>query len=72
MRGAGLMLGLKCKALNTDIVAAGYAAEILTVPAGDNVVRILPALTITEDEIAQGIALLDTSASAVSKKIAAA
>jgi acetylornithine/N-succinyldiaminopimelate aminotransferase len=72
VRGAGLMLGLKCKALNTDIVAAGYAAEILTVPAGDNVVRILPALTITEDEIAQGIARLDTAASAVSKKIAAA
>jgi acetylornithine/succinyldiaminopimelate/putrescine aminotransferase len=34
--------------------------------------RILPALTITEDEIAQGIARLDTAASAVSKKIATA
>ena len=72
VRGAGLMLGLKCKALNTDIVAAGYEAQILTVPAGDNVVRILPALTITEDEIAEGVARLDTAASALSQKIAAA
>ena len=48
------MLGLKCKATNTDVVAAGYDAHILTVPAGDNVVRVLPALTISEEEIAEG------------------
>jgi len=71
VRGSGLMLGLKCKATNTDVVAAGYDAEILTVPAGDNVIRILPALTITEAEIAEGIARLDTAAAAVSRKIAA-
>jgi hypothetical protein len=47
------MLGLVCKATNTDVVAAGYDAGVLTVPAGDNVVRILPALTITEEEIAE-------------------
>jgi len=72
VRGSGLMLGLKCKVANTDVVAAGYDAEILTVPAGDNVIRILPALTITEAEIAEGIARLDTAATAVSRKIAAA
>ena len=71
VRGAGLMLGIKCKATNTDVVAAGYDAEILTVPAGDNVIRILPALTITEAEIAEGIARLDAAATAVSRKIAA-
>ena len=72
VRGSGLMLGLKCRATNTDLVAAGYDAAILTVPAGDNVVRILPALTITEDEIAEGITRLDAAASALSRKIAAA
>ncbi|NKX44221.1 aspartate aminotransferase family protein [Roseicyclus persicicus] len=72
VRGAGLMLGLKCKAPNTDIVAAGYDAQVLTVPAAENVLRILPALTITEDEIAEGVARLDTAAVAVSRKIAAA
>ncbi|MDG3042077.1 aspartate aminotransferase family protein [Roseicyclus marinus] len=72
VRGSGLMLGLKCRAANTDVVAAGYDAQVLTVPAADNVLRILPALTITEDEIAAGIDRLDAAASAVSRKIAAA
>ncbi|MCU4655108.1 aspartate aminotransferase family protein [Roseibacterium sp. SDUM158016] len=71
VRGSGLMLGIKCKATNTDVVAAGYEAALLTVPAGDNVVRILPALTITEEEIAEGIARLDAAASALERRTAA-
>ena len=62
VRGSGLMLGLKCKVANTDMVAAGYAAQVITVPAGDNVIRLLPPLTITEDEIAEAIARLDRAA----------
>jgi acetylornithine/N-succinyldiaminopimelate aminotransferase len=65
------MLGLKCKATNTDVVAAGYDAGVLTVPAGDNVVRILPALTISEEEIAEGIARLDAAATALERRTAA-
>ncbi len=71
VRGAGLMLGLVCKATNTDVVAAGYEAGLLTVPAGDNVVRILPALTISEEEIGEGIARLDAAASALERRTAA-
>lgn len=62
VRGQGLMLGLKCKVPNADVVQAGYGAEILTVPAADNVVRILPALNITNDEIADGVARLEAAA----------
>ncbi|MEL7106650.1 MAG: aspartate aminotransferase family protein [Pseudomonadota bacterium] len=62
VRGAGLMLGIKCKATNTDVVAAGIKAQVLTVPAADNVIRLLPALNITEDEIAEGVARLDHAA----------
>ena len=62
VRGAGLMLGLKCKVPNADVVQAGIDARILTIPAADNVVRILPALNITEDEIAEGVARLDRAA----------
>jgi acetylornithine/N-succinyldiaminopimelate aminotransferase len=65
VRGAGLMLGLKCKMPNTDIIAAGYDQGVLSVPAGDNVIRILPPLTITDDDITQGIARLDRAASAL-------
>ena len=62
VRGAGLMLGLKCKVTNTDVVKAGYDAGVLTVPAGDNVLRLLPALNITDEDISEAIARLDTTA----------
>ena len=59
LRGAALMLGLKCKCANTDMVAAGYEALVITVLAADNVVRLLPPLNITDDEIELAIARLD-------------
>ncbi|WP_375691081.1 aspartate aminotransferase family protein [Pseudooceanicola sp. LIPI14-2-Ac024] len=65
VRGQGLMLGLKCVAPNADVVKAGYSAEVITVPAADNVIRLLPALTITDDEIAEAVARLDKAALAV-------
>lgn len=65
VRGMGLMLGLKCKIAPADLVKAGYEALVITVPAADNVVRLLPPLTITEDEIGEAIARLDTAASAL-------
>ena len=65
VRGQGLILGLKCRALNSDVVKAGYAAGVLTIPAADNVIRLLPALNITDAEIAEGIARLDAAATQV-------
>lgn len=67
VRGSGLMLGLKCVAPNMDVINAGYAAELLTVPAADNVVRLLPALNISEDEMAEAVSRLDKAANEVSK-----
>lgn len=65
IRGSGLMLGIKCKATNTDVVQAGYNQMVLTVPAADNVIRLLPALTIDDEEIAQAIDRLEAAASAL-------
>ncbi len=62
VRGEGLILGLKCKALNTDIVKAGYQAGVLTVPAADNVIRLLPALNISDADIATALTLLAKTA----------
>ncbi len=67
VRGSGLMLGLKCKAPNMDVINAAYGAEVLIVPAADNVVRLLPALNIPDKDIAEGVARLDKAASEVSK-----
>ena len=68
LRGEGLMLGLKCKCANTDLVAAGYEALVITVPAADNVVRLLPPLNITDDEIELAIARLDQAAQRLKQK----
>ena len=64
-RGTGLMLGLKCKAPNIDVVNAGYAQNVLTVPAADNVLRILPPLTLSDDDISEAINRLDKAASSL-------
>lgn len=65
VRGQGLMLGLKCKVANTDVVKAAYAQHLLTVAAADNVIRLLPALNIPEADITEALARLDATARAL-------
>lgn len=65
VRGVGLMLGLKCKVAPVELVKAGYGCGVITVPAADNVVRLLPPLNISEDEIAEAVNRLDFAADAV-------
>lgn len=59
LRGRGLMVGLKCKKPNGDFVNALRKLRILTVGAGDNVLRILPPLNVGRDEIDAAIAGLE-------------
>ncbi|MEM9392915.1 MAG: aspartate aminotransferase family protein [Pseudomonadota bacterium] len=70
VRGAGLMLGLVCKAANLDVVKAGYEAEVLTVPAAENVIRLLPPLNITEAEVTEALARLTACAEQVRTHVA--
>ncbi|MBD3662318.1 aspartate aminotransferase family protein [Sulfitobacter aestuariivivens] len=65
VRGAGLMLGLKCKATNMDVVNAGYDNQVITVPAANNVIRLLPPLNITDDEITEAVRRLDAAAASL-------
>ena len=51
VRGQGLMLGLKCRVPNVKLLEVLRAAKMLTVQAGDNVVRLLPPLIVGETEI---------------------
>jgi acetylornithine/N-succinyldiaminopimelate aminotransferase len=51
VRGIGLMLGLKCVVANRDLVARLLDQGLLSIPAGDNVVRLLPPLIIGETEV---------------------
>ncbi|WP_375697885.1 aspartate aminotransferase family protein [Pseudophaeobacter sp. TrK17] len=69
LRGSGLMLGLKCKAANMDVVQAGYDNQVITVPAADNVIRLLPPLTLSEEDIAEAISRLDKAATQVEQTL---
>ena len=62
VRGQGLMLGLKCRVSPADLVKACYAQHILTVPAGDNTLRLLPPLNIEDAEISEAVERLDRAA----------
>ena len=67
VRGQGLMLGLKCRIAPADVVKAGYAQHLLTVPAADNVLRLLPALNIPDADLAEAVARLDRAATSLEK-----
>ena len=62
VRGQGLMLGLKCRPANTDVTAAAREAGLLVVPGADNVIRLLPALTIPDDDLAEAVSRLGHAA----------
>jgi acetylornithine/N-succinyldiaminopimelate aminotransferase len=66
VRGQGLMLGLKCKIPNTEVVDALRERGLLSVGAGDNVVRILPPLIITDNEVREAIGILNDACASLS------
>ncbi|MGP6088252.1 aspartate aminotransferase family protein [Antarctobacter jejuensis] len=68
VRGTGLMIGIKCKVAPGDVVKAGYKALVITVPAADNVVRLLPPLNITEAEIDEAMNRLDAAATSLEQQ----
>lgn len=72
VRGTGLMLGLKCKMPNTEVNLALRGQKLLAVPAGDNVVRLLPPLTVTDAEIREGLERIRAGARTLSHSHAAA
>jgi acetylornithine/N-succinyldiaminopimelate aminotransferase len=59
VRGEGLLIGLRALVPAGDLVDALRAEKMITVSAGDNVVRLLPPLIIGETEMAEAIARLD-------------
>lgn len=58
IRGEGLMLGLKLSVQPVDFAAAGREEHVLVIPAGENVVRLVPPLVISDGEIAEALTRL--------------
>jgi len=66
IRGEGLLIGIKAVVPSGDLVAALRNEKLLTVGAGDNVVRFLPPLIVTEAEIEDSVARLERACTALS------
>ena len=59
LRGEGLMIGLQCGVPNQDVVTALRGEKLLSVGAGDNTLRLLPPLNVTQDEIDIALSALE-------------
>ena len=60
VRGTGLMWGMKCAMPNADLAAKAFEHGLLTVLAGDNVMRFLPPLIIEPAHIEEAVGILET------------
>lgn len=67
VRGNGLMLGFRCKLPNLQVLGALRDEKLLAVPAGENVLRLLPPLTISEEEIDEAVSRMDTAFQTISE-----
>jgi acetylornithine/N-succinyldiaminopimelate aminotransferase len=69
VRGNGLLLGLKVKPPQGEVIAACLDEKLLTVAAGDNVIRLLPPLNITDEEIGAAVSRLSSALARLSKPV---
>jgi acetylornithine/N-succinyldiaminopimelate aminotransferase len=72
VRGEGLLIGLRALVPPGELVDALRAEKMIAVAAGDNVVRLLPPLIISDQEIAEGIRRLDRACAQLTQAHAAA
>ena len=71
IRGEGLMLGIKAKVPAADLLKAVRAEKMLAVLAGDNMLRLVPPLTVTAQEAREGLARIERAAEKLSAAKAA-
>jgi acetylornithine/N-succinyldiaminopimelate aminotransferase len=59
VRGKGLLKGIKLKKKNTEFLNELFQEKLLAVKASDNVVRLLPPLIVTKDEINKAVSIIE-------------
>jgi acetylornithine/N-succinyldiaminopimelate aminotransferase len=67
VRGSGLMMGIKCKVENTALQKAALDEKLLIIGAGDNVVRLLPPLIVTDADVTEAVNKLERACVALEK-----
>lgn len=72
VRGEGLMIGLRCRVPNGDLVSAMRDQKMIGIAAGDNVVRLLPPLIVRDEETAEALRRLEAACVALEQASAAA
>ncbi|MAI48897.1 MAG: aspartate aminotransferase family protein [Hyphomicrobiaceae bacterium TMED74] len=68
VRGLGLLTGLKLKPAVGDVVNACFEEQLLTVPAGDNVIRLIPPLNVSNDELSDAVSRIGKAFEKVRQK----
>ncbi|TMJ34917.1 MAG: aspartate aminotransferase family protein [Alphaproteobacteria bacterium] len=71
VRGEGLLVGLRCVVPSGDLVGELHAERMITVAAGDNVVRLLPPLIVSEDEVAEAVRRIERACERISRAVEA-
>src|SRR5208282_306654 len=69
IRGEGLLIGLRLKVPPASFAEETLKQKLLVIPAGDNVVRIVPPLVVTDEELAEGVRRLDAACAAVEERL---
>ena len=71
IRGAGLMAGIKCRMPAATVNLALREEKMLAAPAGDNVIRLLPPLIVSDEEIRTAVERIRAAAASLSTASAA-
>ncbi|HEY8440315.1 MAG TPA: aspartate aminotransferase family protein [Xanthobacteraceae bacterium] len=69
IRGEGLLIGLRAVAPSSELVDEFRAQKLITVAAGDNVVRLLPPLIITEAEVTDAARRIESACDRLARKL---
>lgn len=70
VRGAGFLMGLKCVVPAGDLQTALREKGLLTVGAGENVLRVLPPLTIEESHVSEAVSMIDAACAGLARHAA--
>jgi acetylornithine/N-succinyldiaminopimelate aminotransferase len=69
IRGLGLMMGLRTVVPNTEFIAAARNHKLLAIGAGDNVVRLLPPLIISDADISEAFNRMDAACASLEAEL---
>jgi acetylornithine/N-succinyldiaminopimelate aminotransferase len=67
LRGEGLLVGLRAVGPSAELVDELRAEKMITVAAGDNVVRLLPPLIVSDEEVAEAVRRLERACARLAK-----